>query len=118
MTGNVVLDQLTGLMWTKNANLPGLYKTWLEALEYIAAMNSGFYNNFGYNDWRLPNINELESLANAGEPDIGAWLISKGFINVQSLRYWSSTTYPSYLDFAWVLNLIPGWGACGIFWKK
>lgn len=36
ITGNVVVDQLTGLMWTKDGNLPGGTKTWQEALDYVA----------------------------------------------------------------------------------
>jgi len=38
-------DNLTGLMWTTNANLPGGYKTWQQALDYVAGMNAGTYPN-------------------------------------------------------------------------
>ena len=60
-------DNLTGLIWTKNANAPGpsacgpgTWKTWQVALDYVACLNTNQY--LGFNDWRLPNINELESL--------------------------------------------------------
>src|SRR3990172_2309481 len=62
---DTVTDNLTGLMWTKNANLPGTTKTWQQALDYVAGMNAGTYPNFGYTDWQLPNIIEHESLIDA-----------------------------------------------------
>jgi hypothetical protein len=54
-----VTDKLTGLMWTKNANLLNGSGTWNNALKYIGGMN---IEGAGYKDWRLPNINELRSL--------------------------------------------------------
>jgi murein DD-endopeptidase MepM/ murein hydrolase activator NlpD len=92
INGDVIVDQLTGLMWTKNVNLPDIYKNWFWAIDYAAGMNNGTYQNFGYTDWRLPNVNELESLINDGEPHSAAWLNSQGFNDVQSGSYWSSTT--------------------------
>ena len=46
-----------------------------------------------YDDWRLPNINERESLVNSGASNNAIWLNNEGFINVQQNYYWSSTTY-------------------------
>jgi len=61
-----VTDQLTGLMWTQDGNAPGpavcspaITKTWQGALDYVACLNTNAY--LGYTDWRLPNVNELES---------------------------------------------------------
>ncbi|KJU83647.1 secreted protein containing DUF1566, partial [Candidatus Magnetobacterium bavaricum] len=93
-----VTDNLTGLMWTKNANLPGGTKTWQQALDYVASMNSGA-GTYGYTDWRLPNINELESLVNAGQTNHATWLNEQGFINVQSYSYWTSTFNANYASF-------------------
>jgi len=98
-----VTDKLTGLIWTKNANLPDGLKTWEGALDYVAEMNAGTYPNFGYTDWRLPNENELESLINANESDSATWLNTQGFTNVQANDYWSSTSYAYYPDSAWVV---------------
>jgi len=50
-----VTDQATDLMWIQDDSGEGM--TWQEALEY--AENKEFA---GYNDWRLPNIKELESI--------------------------------------------------------
>jgi hypothetical protein len=110
--GDCVTDNLTGLMWTKNANLTGSTKTWLQALEYVTGMNAGTYPNFSYKDWRLPNVNELESLVNAGEADINTWLNTQGFTNVQGY-YWSSTTCSDSISFAWFVTFGGGVGAEG-----
>ena len=93
-SNNTVTDTVSRLIWTKNANLPGASKTWSEALAYVAAMNSGANTNFGFTDWRLPNINELRSLIDPdrSSPSLPA---SHPFSSVQyspATRYWSSTT--------------------------
>jgi formylglycine-generating enzyme required for sulfatase activity len=100
-------DKLTGLIWTKNANimktndpsydtdypeLDGAVK-WQHALDYIKMLNTGSY--LGHNDWRLPNRNELRSLNNLGQENLTTWLTSQGFTNVKTDKnYWSSTTAP------------------------
>jgi hypothetical protein len=102
-------DNLTGLMWTKDANLAGSTMTWQQALDYIAGMNNGTYQNFGYDDWRLPNINELESLINAAELYQYIWLISQGFDNVQWLFYWSSSSSVRWTNFAYYVHTFDGY---------
>lgn len=103
-----VSDNLTGLMWTKDANLPNGTKTWQESLDYVAAMNAGTYTNYGYSDWRLPNVNELESLINANEGDNSTWLNSQRFTSVQSYWYWSSTTSAWNTDYAFDIDMFCG----------
>jgi len=106
-----VTDNLTGLMWTKNAHLPASAKTWQEALNYIAGMNGGA-GTFGYTDWRLPHIRELHSLIDFGE-DVPALPQGHPFMNVQmDLQfdyYWSATTYESYSGGAWVVRMFDGY---------
>jgi hypothetical protein len=81
-------DNLTGLMWTKNANLPNSKVAWAQALDYCNNLTLA-----GFTDWRLPNANELESLVNANEPILYVWLDNQGFTNVNGgYGYWSSTT--------------------------
>ena len=86
-----ITDNLTSLIWAKDANLPSANKTWQEALDYIKSLNS--VNYLGHNDWRLPNINELASLVNTGKGLQYTWLNQQGFLNVQSnnSNYWSSS---------------------------
>ncbi|WP_162176274.1 DUF1566 domain-containing protein [Candidatus Magnetobacterium casense] len=100
---NTVTDNLTGLMWTKDANLAGTV-TWQGALDYVTSMNTGA-GTYGYTDWRLPNINELESLVNAEQANPATWLNSQGFTNVQSLYYWSSTSFADSTSGAWFVYM-------------
>jgi len=106
VSGDCVTDNLTGLMWAKNGNLPNGIKTWQGALDYVASINYGS-GLCGQKDWRLPSVNELESLVNSGEANIANWLISHGFSNVQpSYYYWSSTTTAGSTDSAYTVNML------------
>ena len=104
VSGSCVTDKLTGLMWAKDGNLPNGQRSWQGALNYVASKNSGS-GLCGYKDWRLPNINELESLVNAGESNTATWLNSQGFMNVQSAPYWSSSTHYYHIYSAWYVWL-------------
>ncbi|MDD2366026.1 MAG: DUF1566 domain-containing protein [Desulfuromonadaceae bacterium] len=116
-------DSLTGLIWTKDANLmmtrdpaydingPADGKvTWLSAISYVKKLNTDNY--LGYNDWRLPNRNELESMINKQKPDQSTWLNSQGFNNIWADGYWSSgafyipNSYYSY--YQWFVNMGDG----------
>jgi hypothetical protein len=107
VSGDCVTDNLTGLMWAKNGNLPNGTKTWQGALDYVASMNSGS-GLCGHKDWRLPNVNELESLINSGEANTGTWLKGQGFSNVLSYHYWSSTSSALYTAVAWIVGVCSG----------
>ena len=82
VSGDCVTDNLTGLMWAKNANLPNGTRTWQGALDYVASMNSGS-GLCGYHDWRLPNRKELLSLIDYSQYN-PALPLNHPFINVQS----------------------------------
>lgn len=53
-----ISDKATGLMWQKNDSGKGM--NWQEALEYAALMNKK--KHLGYNDWRVPDAKELQSI--------------------------------------------------------
>jgi hypothetical protein len=94
-----VTDNLTGLVW-EQAPL-SIKKTWADALIYCNDLALG-----PYNDWRLPNVLELESLVNVGESSQATWLTSQGFTNIQtSSYYWSSTSYPPTTNFARLVHM-------------
>jgi hypothetical protein len=81
---DMVKDNLTGLVWARDGNLSNGPQTWQEALVF-----SNNLNLCGYSDWRLPNINELESLGHSDKENSATWLNTQGFINVQySLAYY------------------------------
>jgi len=100
-------DQLTGRMWSGDAGTPtdgsciGGAMSWQAALNYISCINSNNY--LGHNDWRLPNVNDLESLVHIGVPKSYVWLNGQGFIHA-GLSYWSSTTFASSTVYAWSVD--------------
>ena len=53
-----ITDKATGLMWEKDDSKTGM--NWEEALSWVQQKNSEDY--LGYNDWRLPNVKELQSI--------------------------------------------------------
>jgi hypothetical protein len=134
--GGMVTDNLTGLIWSQHANAPSRAlltdppngcpnaetgMTWLQALDFVTCLNNMSPNGYaGFRDWRLPNLNELESMVDSGVADSSAYLNANGFglpgwssSQVQPGRYWSSTTDSSNLasqsaDAAWDVDLVTG----------
>jgi len=98
----VVYDRLTNLCWNRSADLTGKPVSWPEALNAINALNHGS----AYQDWRLPNINELETLVDC-ERAKPALANGAPFKNVQDV-YWSSTTSAFEPDWGWALYLDKG----------
>lgn len=108
---HTALDRLTGLRWLRHIEQIPAILSWSEALETVAKLNK--QRLAGIDRWRLPNINELESLVDSSRhtpalPD------SHPFTGLQD-GYWSSTTSYFETDWAWVLYLNKG--ACGVGFK-
>ncbi len=84
-----VLDAKMGLMWQDDADAKIVSKDWKGAIDYCKNLSLA-----GYNDWRLPNYNEMESIVDYN------WInpaINRSFKNIAtSLEatnyYWTSTT--------------------------
>ena len=67
--------------------------------DFIRALNSAHFG--GYSDWRLPTINELDSIVNCDIPSPGPTINAAYFPNTVSSFYWSSTTHAGYTSTAW-----------------
>ncbi len=110
---NVVTDNKTGLMWKRC--IEGLSgadcmtgtestHTWQQALAIPEALNvTGFA---GFSDWRVPNIEELRSIAaiNCYNPAIN----EVAFPNTASSRFWSSSPIAGFPSFAWIVVFYGG----------
>lgn len=97
-----ILDRLTNLLWYRTADLAAGPVTWNEALAAIAKLNTDSASAI----WRLPNINELESLVDCAEHK-PALPSQHPFVEVQDI-YWSSTNSLYEPDWAWALYLDKG----------
>ncbi len=98
----IVTDWATGLQWQDN-EIVKTTENWSEAIDYCEnTLTLG-----GHNDWRLPNINELLSIADRSRYnpslDMGT------FEHVSSYRYWSSTTSALYVPSAWDVDFFYGY---------
>jgi hypothetical protein len=96
-----VTDNLTGLMWVKTPS--AVNATWANAL--TSANNLTLC---GFSDWRLPNVNELESLVNSEAPNQANLLTAQGFSGVQAHNYWSSSTDAGTPYRAWFVSMLAG----------
>jgi hypothetical protein len=106
-----VLDRLTGLEWWPLADLTGGLVTWEEAFEAVGALDR---RDAAGDRWRVPTINELESLVDARTHD-PALPRDHPFESPQG-AYWSSTT--SAYDPDWSMALYLDKGAVGVGMKK
>ncbi len=105
-----ISDNLTGLIWIKNANCLEETKTWKDALYYALILKEGtcgLSDGSRVGDWRIPNIKEFQSLIDFSKkgpalPD------HHPFVKVQSSSYWSATTRVNDTTNAWIINIDSG----------
>jgi len=117
-----VLDNLTGLIWLKDASAFGA-TSWAGAVNQGNTLNSGeagLSDGSVEGDWRLPNVNELRSLIDYARVGPGLcntagtsqWTEGNPFTGVISGYYWSSTTHAVstvFNDRAWIVNMYDGY---------
>ncbi len=130
-----VTDNLTGLIWLKNADVANTTTNWAAARDWVVELNTngtmngnaaGDTSNGGSHqtDWRLPSVMELRSLialqyanpALCNTAGTEKWSEGNPFTGVQSGNYWSSATYASNTDNAWFMDL--GFGVVYHGWKS
>ena len=103
---NAVLDNLTGLVWTRSANMAANTvwsdsvgtSTWANAFAVATNANGLAYG--GRADWRVPNIRELFSVMDThfegpslcNTTGTAQWTEGVPFFSVKSAYYWSSST--------------------------
>jgi hypothetical protein len=113
-----VTDNLTGLIWLKNANCFGT-RNWATALgdaNGLASGTCGLTDGSTAGQWRLPNVRELQSIVHYGffNPAVpntagtAKWTAGDPFTGVQSNFYWTSTTTAGWTETAWSVNLVFG----------
>jgi len=91
-TAEGIEDRLTDLVWHPDPDACAGPVSWQEALAAAASMGNG---------WRLPNISELETLADCGR--CAPALPPGGPGGRVCPGYWSSTTSMYEPDWAWAL---------------
>lgn len=101
----IVTDLSTDLQWTKN---PQISIFWADALKYCEKLEYG-----GYSDWKLPDINEIKTLARLeGSFNATGFPLSSEFSRINEVL-WSSTTDISTPENKWYFYVRFG----GVFTK-
>jgi hypothetical protein len=92
-----VTDKCTGLMWERAPATDGYY--WRQAIDYCEGLTLG-----GHEDWRLPNLRELQSIADYGRygPVLDPIFVT------DTEWYWSSSCFVDSPNFAWSIDFLNG----------
>ena len=97
-TKNIVKDNSTLLEWQDDLVVRATARKWVDAITYCESLTLG-----GYDDWRLPNLNELRSITDQSKisPSLSPVFINfDSNIMFSSNSYWSSTTYGNNSNYA------------------
>lgn len=104
----IVKDDVYNLIWQDNQDI---YKASLsQAIKYCDELDYA-----GYNDWRLPTVNELLSITDDDRhsPAVNSIFNHTGYEEIGNGKllyglYWSSTKYKHSFGRAWLINFDNG----------
>jgi len=93
----IVVDDNTGLNWQRK--LPDKKHSWHDAFTYCKDLDYG-----DFNDWRLPNYNELWTLTDFGNANSPA-IDQTGFPDTPSDLFWTRDKYLTAPEASWGIDL-------------
>ena len=96
----VVYDNHTDLLWQDDKSVRTVKKSWQGAVEYCEKLAFR-----GYNDWRLPDIDELLEITDDTKYNPA---IKKAFKNVSFRGYWSRSSSVHANNDAWIVDFMDG----------
>ncbi|MEY2660749.1 MAG: hypothetical protein RLZZ123_1921 [Pseudomonadota bacterium] len=113
-----VKDNITGLIWEgktasgdrAGSNTYTLYEANTDASNsygYAAYVNG--LSLCGFTDWRLPTVEELQTIVDYSVAYPGPTINTTWFPNTSSEAYWSSTPYAGNVAMAWGIAFISGY---------
>lgn len=108
-SNGTVTDNLSGLVWLKNADCFGAqaWATAIASASNLANGTCGLSDGSTAGQWRLPSIRELGGLMDASR-SFPALPAGYPFTSFQSNNYWSGTTLAANTGYAWIVYLGSG----------
>ena len=106
LSGGMVQDTLTGLVWQQDgsgtrAGCSGSVNptcTWAEAKAYCAGLTLG-----GLSGWHLPTYKELSSIVDFTVTSPGPAINQTAFPNTPATTFWTSSPYAGSFGSAWLV---------------
>ncbi len=107
-SNGTVTDNNSGLMWQTAESIP---QTWQQAIIYAQSLELG-----GFNDWRLPAIQELATLIDTSRSSPA--INTDFFPGCRPGAYWSATEHSQNQGFAWYVDFNNGLEQNGGFKRR
>lgn len=99
---NTILDTSTFIMWQDDNNVSSNTQNWEQAILYCENLTLA-----GYEDWKLPNINELSTILDLTTFNPAIISDFNSYLSNSTL-YWSSTTYKYDTRNSWIIYFLTG----------